>query len=287
MSQFPRVGYVVLTYNRSDALLAVLRALAPQCAPDTVVVVADDGSRAEHVEALQQGLPDFPCRVVHAWHPDQGFTISRARNLAVCQADVDYLVFLDGDCIPTPHFASAHLALAKSRHFVTGSRILLSPHLTEQILQGDCDPSSLTPTQWLKLRWRGDINKLTHLCPWAGAPMRAVRGFRWKSIRGCNLAMWHHDFVAVNGFDESFHGWGHEDADIVLRLHQSGISRTKGFLSSEVLHLWHKENSRANELDNRQRVIARRDAVPPVPWAVRGYAEAAHIQDAIITELIG
>ena len=35
-------GFVVLTYNRSEALLAVLRALAPQCAAGDTVVVADD-----------------------------------------------------------------------------------------------------------------------------------------------------------------------------------------------------------------------------------------------------
>ncbi len=38
-----RTGFVIVTYNRSDALLAVLRALAPQCQTGDVIVVADDG----------------------------------------------------------------------------------------------------------------------------------------------------------------------------------------------------------------------------------------------------
>ncbi len=285
MMPSPRVGCIVLTYNRSDALLAVLRSLARQCRPGDVVVVADDGSRPEHVTALRAGLPRFDCRVVHAWHPDVGFTISRARNLAVAQMDVDYLLFLDGDCVPTPHFLQQHLALARPGHFVTGSRVLLSERLTRQALRSGDDLSQLSAGQWLRLRLQGDINKLTHLCRWPGAPGRERREFRWKGIRGCNMAMWREDFVAVNGFDESFHGWGHEDADIVLRLHQSGLARLSGYLGTEVLHLWHRENSRADEQANRQRVLARQQASPAEPRAVCGLTQAGAIPGAVVTEL--
>lgn len=290
MSSLPRVGIVVLTYNRSDALLAVLRALAPQCPRDAVVVVADDGSREEHVAALRRGLPRFPCRVVHAWHPDTGFTVSRARNLGAAQVDADYLVFIDGDCIPAPRFVRHHQQLARAGHFVNGSRVLLSQHFTEQVLQGRCDPAALSLADWVRLWRRGDVNKLTHLWSWPGAPGRVERRFRWKGIRGCNLAMWRGDFTAINGFDEDFHGWGHEDADLVLRLHQQGLARTNGYLATEVLHLWHGENSRSDEEANRRRVLSRIDAAAsaaggPPPRAARGLAEVAGIPGAIVTEL--
>lgn len=286
----PRVGFVVLTYNRSDALLAVLRALAPQCPRDAVVVIADDGSRSEHVAALRAGLPRFACRVVHAWHPDEGFTVSRARNLGANQADVDYLVFIDGDCMPTPHFVRQHLALARRGHFVNGSRVLLSEWLTQQVLAGRCDLSDLSLVQWARLRLRGDVNKLAHLTPWPGAPGRVQPGFRWKGIRGCNFAVWMRDFTAINGFDEGFHGWGHEDADIVLRLHRAGLARTNGYLATEVFHLWHGENSRADEHVNRQRVLDRLQADPGgagavSPRAERGFSEAAGAPGAVVTEL--
>ncbi|WP_326543312.1 glycosyltransferase [Pseudorhodoferax sp.] len=286
----PRIGIVVLTYNRSDALLAVLAALAPQCPHDAVVVVADDGSRAEHVAALRARLPRFGCRVVHAWHPDEGFTVSRARNLGAAQADVDYLVFIDGDCVPTPHFVREHLALARPGHFVNGSRVLLSEGMTQRVLAGRVDLSALSPMQWLALRLRGDVNKLAHLMPWTGAPGRVQPAFRWKGIRGCNFAAWRSDLVRVNGFDESFHGWGHEDADIVLRLHQAGLARTNGYFATEVFHLWHGENSRTDERANRQRVLDRLQPAAPgagavSPRAVRGLSEVASMPGAIVTEL--
>ena len=63
--------------------------------------------------------------------------------------------------------------------------------------------------------------------------------------------------VTVNGFDETFSGWGHEDADLVLRLHNQGLVRKNGHLATEVFHLWHREASRQNEAANRARVQAR------------------------------
>jgi GT2 family glycosyltransferase len=279
-----KVGFVVLTYNRSDALLAVLQALAPQCPPDAVVVVADDGSRPEHVDALRRGLPRFACRVLHAWHPDVGFTAARSRNIGALHAKADYLVFLDGDCVPGPHFLRNHQALARAGHFVNGSRVLLSERLTHEVLKGECDLSNLDFGDWLKLRFAGDINRLSHLLSWPKAPGRVETRFRWKSIRSCNFALWYSDLAAVNGFDEAFNGWGHEDADLVLRLHQQGISRINGYFGTEVYHLWHRENTRDNEQANRQRVLDRMHAASSVR-AERGLAEAMDAKDVIVTEL--
>lgn len=278
-----RTAFVVLTYNRPDALLAVLRALAPQCGPRHVVVIADDGSRPEHVRALREGLPRFACPVRHVWHPDVGFTAARARNLGAARAEADYLVFLDGDCVPNPHFVRQHERLAAPRHFVNGSRVLLSPELTRTVVDGKMDLSRLGGLAWLRLRMGGDVNKLTHLVQWAGAPFRVEEQFRWKGIRSCNFALAWRDFEAVNGFDETFSGWGHEDADLVLRLHHQGLARKNGFLGTEVYHLWHRENSRAEEGVNRQRVETRRAS--GLTRAEAGLAEALCRTDTVVTEL--
>ncbi len=252
-----RTAFIVLTYNRSDALLAVLQALAPQCEPNDVVIVADDGSRPEHVQALRAGMPVFPCPVRHVWHPDAGFTAARARNLAAREADADYLVFLDGDCVPGPHFAQRHRALAEEGHFVNGSRVLLSESLSRRVAKGEVRLGTLGTPAWLRLRACGQVNKLTHLLYWPGAAGRVQHDFQWRGIRSCNFGVWYRDFKAVNGFDETFSGWGHEDADLVLRLHHRGCRRKNGFLATEVFHLWHRENSREQESANRLRVLQR------------------------------
>jgi GT2 family glycosyltransferase len=276
-------GFVVLTYNRPDALLAVLRALAPQCPADAVVVVADDGSRPESVAAVKAGLPRFQCRVRHVWHPDVGFTAARARNLGASHAQADYLIFLDGDCVPAPRFVEHHLRLAQQGHFVNGSRILLSERLSTRVLRRETELGSLSRREWMRLRVAGDVNKLTHLLYWPSAPGRVQDGFRWNGIRSCNFGVWYRDFEAVNGFDESFSGWGHEDADLVLRLHHAGRRRKNGWFATEVFHLWHAENSRHHEAGNRDRVLRRMQGA--AVRAEAGLAELADQPGSTVTEL--
>nr|WP_315426309.1 glycosyltransferase [uncultured Albidiferax sp.] len=252
-----KIALVVLTYNRANALLAVLRSLATQCGPDHSVWIADDGSRPEQVEAMRLGMPSFACPVHHVWHPDVGFTAARARNLAAAQANADYLIFLDGDCVPNAAFIDQHQSLAQTGAFVNGSRVLLNENVTRLVEQNALDLLQLSAVDWARMRWNGESNKLLHLLHWPLAPFRTSTEFRWKGIRSCNFAVWSKEFRAVNGFDESFNGWGHEDADLVLRLHHHGMQRKNGFWGTEVYHLWHRENARDQESINRQRVLAR------------------------------
>jgi glycosyltransferase involved in cell wall biosynthesis len=69
-----KISFIVLTYNRTDALLAVLRSLATQCSLDHEVVIADDGSDQAQVDLLYEQCPRFKCPVRHVWHADVGFT---------------------------------------------------------------------------------------------------------------------------------------------------------------------------------------------------------------------
>lgn len=275
---------VVLTYNRADALLAVLRSLAGQCGPQHEVWIADDGSRPEAVAQMKAGLPPFACPVHHVWHPDAGFTAARARNLAAARTAADYLVFLDGDCVPNQGFLAQHARLASSSSYINGSRVLLGERLSQAVAAGQADPVHAPWGQWLRWRMAGDCNKLLHAALTWKLPRRANPRFVWKGIRSCNLGLWAADFRAVNGFDESFSGWGHEDADLVLRLHHHGCRRINGFLATEVFHLWHPEQKREQEASNRDRVLQR--VQQGVVRAEQGLAEH-HAGDAsvVVTDL--
>lgn len=252
-----KISFIVLTYNRSDALVAVLRSLVQQCTEEHQVIIADDGSRQDQVQMLFDNCPVFKCQVLHVWHPDDGFAIARARNLAVGHATGEYLVFLDGDCIPNRDFVAQHARIAEAGYFVNGSRVLLNRRLTSEVIANALDLPRQPAHFWLRARLRGDSNKLLHLLGWPRKLLRVKKRFQWRGIRGCNLGVWKKDFLNVNGFDESFEGWGHEDADFVLRLSHLGIQRKNGFLATEVFHLWHPESNRDSESANKNRVMAR------------------------------
>lgn len=272
---------VITTYNRSDALLAVLAGLARQTDRNFEVVVADDGSREEHRQAVLSSPLARELKLVHVWHPDVGFTASKVRNRGVAASTAPYIVFMDGDCVPEQDFIARHKTLAEAGCFVNGSRVLLSPGLTHRVVSGAEQISGRSAWYWLGQRLRGHASKLTHLLRLSDWRGRLQRDFSWKGIRSCNMGVWRTDYERVDGFDESFVGWGHEDADFVLRLHHSGVARKNGFCATEVYHLWHQEAARhqasQNELTVRQRV--RSDIVR----AASGYAQDRRDDDAVIT----
>ncbi len=283
MSTAITTSIVVLTYNRVDALVQVLQGLATQCGEGHEVIIADDGSTDEAVRALTKLMPSFACSVRHVWHPDRGFTASRARNLGAMESHGKYVIFLDGDCIPNPMFIKAHEALACAGCFVNGNRVLLTERLSARVLSQNADLSKATFQDWLRWRLSGEVNKLTQLLYWPSAPFRIEERFRWKGIRSCNFAVWKDDFVRVNGFDESFEGWGHEDADLVLRLHNGGLRRKNGYCSSEVYHLWHHQNNRDTENINYKRVLSRLES--GLVKALHGLQENAEAPDVVVTTL--
>jgi GT2 family glycosyltransferase len=255
------ISIVITTYNRSDALIAVLRGLAVQDDRGFEVVIADDGSTAAHQDAVRQAASGLGLAITHVWHPDVGFTASRVRNLGVSAARGAYLVFMDGDCVPETDFVRRHRQLREASCFVNGSRVLLSAALSQTVLAGQGQVFGRKAGYWLA-RWRAhDANKLTGLLRLPDWALRKKPGFRWRGIRSCNMGVWRADFEAVNGFDESFVGWGHEDADFVLRLHNAGVVRKNGYCATEVYHLWHPESSRAQESANADRVRQRQESL--------------------------
>lgn len=274
------ISVVVTTYNRSDALALVLSALKAQSDPYFEVVVADDGSTPEQLQSTQSAALRLGLKVTHVWHPDIGFTASQVRNLGVAAAQGSYVIFLDGDCVPEVDFVAQHRKLNQLGHFVNGSRVLLAPVLTNQVLQTSRCPAGQSASYWLKQRLRGQASKLTGLLRLPDGEYRCQSQFRWKGIRSCNLAVWRTDYERINGFDETFIGWGHEDADFVLRLHNAGLVRKNGFCSTEVFHLWHPESSRAQEGVNADKVRARMQSGQT--RATVGYQESLGVRDVVI-----
>ncbi len=87
--------------------------------------------------------------------------------------------------------------------------------------------------------------------------MRKLKPTSWAKVRTCNLGVWRQDFLAVNGFDEAYEGWGFEDSDLAIRLINLGMQRKLGLFATTVFHLYHRENDRHLAGINRQRLEQR------------------------------
>jgi glycosyltransferase involved in cell wall biosynthesis len=246
----PGISVIVTSYNRPDALRLVLLALEQQSQLPSEVIVADDGSTEATRQLITQLKTQLSYPLKHIWQIDEGFQAAKIRNKAALLASNPYLIFLDGDCVPFPDFIAQHGQLAESNCFVSGHRILLNKTLTQKILEEFQPIYKNSSLQWLLHYLHRDSNRLFPLLRIDLNKLRKLHPKRWQGAKSCNLALWKKDFLTVNGFDESFIGWGYEDSDLVIRLIRSGTFRKSGKLAVPVIHLWHQQNHRTQEAIN-------------------------------------
>ena len=252
------ISVVLATYNWPQALQLCLEGLASQTDANFEVVIADDGSREETSQLIQDFALSSHMKISHVWQPDIGFRKAMVLNKAIASSLGAYLVFLDGDCLVQPDFIAKHRKLSQHGVMVTGSRILLGETLTRQLCEhGQWSYKEFLVSAW-RYRLRGELNKLSPLMlKLPDNALRMYKKFEWRRIKGCNMAAWREDILSIQGFDEELQGWGHEDADFVFRLQRSGIQRKSGAWATEVLHLWHPSTSKENAAKNAEIVRAK------------------------------
>jgi len=245
-----KISVIVSTYNRPDALVRVLDGLIHQSRLPDEIIIADDGSTKETKQAIEPFLssPDFRC--VHVWHEDNGFRLAKIRNEAIKASQADYLVFLDGDCIPQHYYVQDHLALAKKGCFFQGKRVIVSEKASPTFTYNDTQ----SVFGLFKNLFLGNISNGHHVVRFPVFP--AYKTGKMSGVRGCNMGFYKKDLLAVNGFNQAFKGWGREDSEIVARLYNFGIQRREHPFRAICYHLWHKENTRQG-IDKNDQLLER------------------------------
>jgi glycosyltransferase involved in cell wall biosynthesis len=272
MNTLGTISLIVTTYNRPDALEAVLEGCFGQTDRDFEIIVADDGSGDATRECVARLAARSPVPLKHVWQPDVGFRLAMSRNGGIVASTGQYIVIIDGDCVPQRDFIAQHRRLAQRGFMVTGSRILVSPEFTQRALAEKISLPSLALREKLSLRAAGHINKVLQLLLTLPDVGRGRKRFTYRRIKGCNMAIWRSDLERVNGFDASFSGWGYEDSDLVLRLFNAGVMRKDGAFATEVFHLWHKEAQRDQASSNH--MIVQRRQRDGTTQAEKGLREA-------------
>ncbi|MFL6948669.1 MAG: glycosyltransferase family 2 protein [Xanthobacteraceae bacterium] len=248
------ISVVTTTFDREDALDAVLRGLSRQSDRAFEVVIADDGSGPGTARLIKDWISRLGVSLSHVWQEHRGFRAAAVRNRAIRASHGSYCIFLDGDCIPRSDFIAAHRSLAEPGWFVAGHRILLSRALTGEVLRDRLEPETWRFGAFVRRRLRGEVNRLMPLFHLPLGPARKAHARSWYGCRSCNLAVWRSDLDRVDGFDASYTGWGKEDSDLVVRLLHAGVRRKDGRFATGVLHLWHPEADRSQLPHNEARL---------------------------------
>ena len=247
----PKAAVIIAVYNRMDFLRLVFAGLEKQTEQDFEVLIADDGSGSAFVSALKAIAQQSPLCIRHFWHEDAGFRKNRILNEVVRQSKSEYLIFLDGDCIPHPEFVREHLLAAEANTCLAGRRVDLSARLTNLLTPEKIRTGYLQKPATVSAML-GDFLQRKSTFFMYGIYTRHVflrRFFNRKDrgLLGANFSLHKATLQAINGFDERYTAptFG-EDSDIELRLRLAG-TRIKSVLNMAVVyHCNHKLLSREN-----------------------------------------
>ena len=250
------ISVIVTTYNWPEALGKVLSSLNDQNDHNFEIIIADDGSVIDTKITIDYFMVNSTVKIRHIWQEDLGNRVSKVRNKGIKESQGDYLIFLDGDCIPRFDFVKNHRILAEKGFFVSGNRILVSQSYSKIIIsRSEINVTKRGLLFWFINRTLNRINRfytLFRLAP--NSKIRYSNSRKWKGVKGCNLGCWRKDLMKIKGFEEKITGWGYEDADLAIRLFNTGIFKKSGRFATTVLHLWHKVLDRSMAKKNFARL---------------------------------
>ena len=232
------VSVIVSAYERPTHLWFILLGLHRQSTHLDEVIIADDGSGQEVRSVIEKFASMSRIRVVHVWQKHQDYRLARSRNNAIRLTAGEYLIFLDQDCVPWAHFASAHVSFRQPGVFRVGSCVHLDERSTAQLQEDDITSgrfeSFLNKTEMKRLR---KIQRKDDFYAFVRKHLWSIK-FKPK-LRGGNFSIHKADLLKVNGFDENYVGWGQEDDDLGRRLYLAGMAGQSVVASAITFHLHH------------------------------------------------
>jgi len=232
---------IITTYNWPEALALVLKTVVNQSVQPNEIIIADDGSTEDTKSLINLFSSKASIPIIHSWQEDNGFRLSRSRNLAISKAKYEYIIIVDGDMLLHKDFVKDHKRCAKKDVYIQGSRALLQPNFSKNIF-------NTKEIKWPSIFSNDVKNKLNTLrVPLLSTIFCKNNNKNMSRIRGCNFSLFREDIIKVNGFNEEFTTWGKEDSEFVQRLFNAGICRNNLKFSALQYHLYHQEGSPGND----------------------------------------
>jgi GT2 family glycosyltransferase len=229
------ISVILTTYQRPEHLERSLVSLDRQHGMDGKyeVVVSDDGSadRTKSVVEAFARKASFP--LIWTSHPHTGFRVALCRNDGVRVSNAPYLLFTDSDCLFPEDHLQKHVLARRPGIIRAGDCYRLEQDVTERI-----DAAAIISgayKKWISLDERRRIYRKRI----KESFYQLVRHSTKPKLTGFNIGISREDLEAVNGFDESFVGWGCEDDDLAFRLRKSGRRIASVLPYTHGYHMWH------------------------------------------------
>lgn len=241
-----KCSIIISVYKDTDSLDLILDNLSKQTIVPNEIVVSEDGNSQEMSEFIPAAKEKYKnLDITHFFQEDNGWRKNIALNRAIVESKYEYLIFIDGDCVPFDDFIENHVKQASKRIVLAGKRVELGENLTQEIRLRKITVSKLTNNYWLylvklikdKTRHLEDILHISYKSFLASFIKREV-----NYIIGCNWSCFKEDILKINGFDETYilPSVG-EDVDLGWRFRGLGIELKSCRHNANLVHLYHKK----------------------------------------------
>lgn len=258
-----KASLIISVYNNTRNLEFIFYALSIQSFHEVMdsnegfeVLVADDGSDDEMKNFIFEWKEKNKFEINHIWQEDKGFRKNKILNECIRQSKTDYLIFIDGDCIPHSDFVKAHFENREKNTALFGRRVYLGKEISdsltkEKILDKNYQKLNLSLVkESLTKSDKGSYNAEEGIV----IKNKIIRKLLLKSdvgILGSNFSLHKKLIESINGFDENFIGPGYgEDTDVERRLRLYG-AKIKSIRNLAIqYHLYHSKTIEAS--NNRE-----------------------------------
>ena len=246
MEKYPKCSIIISVYKDTDSLDLILESLCNQTIIPDEIIISEDGNSVEMSDYVKVAKEKYKkLDINHLFQEDIGWRKNIALNRAIIASKYEYLIFIDGDCVPFDDFIENHLGQATKRIVLAGKRVELGENITREIRSKKLTVSKLTNNYWLyviklindKTRHLEDILHISYksfLSPYIKKEVNYIIGCNWSAFK--------EDILEINGFDETYTlpSVG-EDVDLGWRFRGLGIELKSCRYNANLVHLYHKK----------------------------------------------
>lgn len=232
-----KISVIIPVYNKLKYLETAFLSILNQSRVPEEIIISDDGSE-EDVKSILNSFSLKNTDVKYVRQEHKGFRAGKCRNNGVRISSGDLLIFWDQDIVVTHHYIELFEKNISRKNFITSCRIALGENQSalikrEEIISGNFT-NLLNPEQFafLKKKYFKDVFYRFYS---SYINKKKTRPKFYSGISG----VLKENFMLVNGFDEMYRGWGHEDDDFGNRLYASGIIGKNPFKYDYAVHIYH------------------------------------------------
>jgi len=238
-----KISLIISVYKKIEPLNLIFESLKNQSFKEFEVIISDDGSGIEMEEFISQKSKELSFPVKHISQEDSGFRKNKILNKSILNSEGEYLVFLDGDCIPHYEFVNEHFINRKENTALCGRRVMLGKTISEKVLKDNI--ITFSPLKLFVDSVFGGENKTSYADDsvyFKNKLIRKITSGQKINLTGCNFSLHKDTILKINGFDENYTGPGiGEDSDIEFRLKISGADFSSVKNRAIIYHIFHNE----------------------------------------------